>query len=581
VLAAPPAGTWTWGYAAAERLVQNVVLGLRAAHALAVQEGGPAPEIATERATATACLALIRRRRTRFGQAVGRQGPAATPALVAADGPALAALVRRAVGLLAARRGVEPEALLERLLRVEVVQRSLAPDLARPLEPFEFVRLSADTENALGIDMRRPDAKLAGLQLAHFGGFLKRSWRANDWMWGRLDGVAQLLRIVLSDAHLEGWQEWNPALAGELAAIAFPQYSPSLTGELIRLWNEAGGTADPTDVGSAQAEFAAAFAGDAVQRFRAREAVVARIQLAALCEEAPVLVAQARLDRDQDGWRRESPIPDLPADTAEAPPERLLRLVRDDWGGAGDRVRDEVGSTAFARHSSRAAVVAASSLASTRGGLPVFVRGALRWLRGATLGAYGFVRSFAHSTFQGLMVALAVATLIVIALVTSDALAALLLPIGFGVAVATVALVSARLGPGGRIVLAHLALVAAGVAIVLAAGELGATGREQAWVIVAVVAWVGALALFVLMERWLVFPVTVVALVVAALGLSGYGDLAGWWGRAVCDDSLTECGRAYLADHRAVLLMTIALTVPLVIGSRGLARAAEPPSTSA
>ena len=39
--------------------------------------------------------------------------------------------------------------------------------------------------------------KLCGDMLGHFAGFLKRSWRSNDIMWGRLDAVAQLLETLL------------------------------------------------------------------------------------------------------------------------------------------------------------------------------------------------------------------------------------------------------------------------------------------------------------------------------------------------------------------------------------------------
>ena len=37
-----------------------------------------------------------------------------------------------------------------------------------------------------------PNMKLAGDDLGHFGAFLKRAWRANDWMWGRLDAASAL-----------------------------------------------------------------------------------------------------------------------------------------------------------------------------------------------------------------------------------------------------------------------------------------------------------------------------------------------------------------------------------------------------
>lgn len=56
----------------------------------------------------------------------------------------------------------------------------------------------------------RTDSKVAGIQLGHFGGFLKRSWRANDWMWGRLDAATHLCRILVMHERSE---EALPALA--------------------------------------------------------------------------------------------------------------------------------------------------------------------------------------------------------------------------------------------------------------------------------------------------------------------------------------------------------------------------------
>ena len=44
--------------------------------------------------------------------------------------------------------------------------------------------------------------KLCGRQLGGFGGFFKASWRANDLMWGRIDGVSQLLDLVLDTKRL-------------------------------------------------------------------------------------------------------------------------------------------------------------------------------------------------------------------------------------------------------------------------------------------------------------------------------------------------------------------------------------------
>lgn len=46
--------------------------------------------------------------------------------------------------------------------------------------------------------------KLTGMGLMHFAAFLKPSWRANDWMWGRLDGAYHLCRLLLDSKRL--WQ---------------------------------------------------------------------------------------------------------------------------------------------------------------------------------------------------------------------------------------------------------------------------------------------------------------------------------------------------------------------------------------
>ncbi len=48
-----------------------------------------------------------------------------------------------------------------------------------------------------------PDDKAAGVALARFGGFLKRSWRMNDWTWGRLDAVTMLCQTVLDPQRLQ------------------------------------------------------------------------------------------------------------------------------------------------------------------------------------------------------------------------------------------------------------------------------------------------------------------------------------------------------------------------------------------
>ena len=88
--------------------------------------------------------------------------------------------------------------------RFEVVDMFLYPaieasDLGER-DPIELVRISP--EDAHLIDVRRED-KLAGELLFHFGGFLKREWRANDILWGRLDAAEIISRTVLKAAGVQ------------------------------------------------------------------------------------------------------------------------------------------------------------------------------------------------------------------------------------------------------------------------------------------------------------------------------------------------------------------------------------------
>ena len=54
-----------------------------------------------------------------------------------------------------------------------------------------------------GFSMLPLERKVAGKSLAHFGGFFKKSWRANDILWGRLDGICQLVECTLTFERLE------------------------------------------------------------------------------------------------------------------------------------------------------------------------------------------------------------------------------------------------------------------------------------------------------------------------------------------------------------------------------------------
>jgi patatin-related protein len=71
-------------------------------------------------------------------------------------------------------------------------------DVGEP-EPVDVFRISP--WDARTVIDERSDAKhrkkLAGTALFHFGAFLKRDWRSNDILWGRLDGAERIITAIL------------------------------------------------------------------------------------------------------------------------------------------------------------------------------------------------------------------------------------------------------------------------------------------------------------------------------------------------------------------------------------------------
>jgi predicted acylesterase/phospholipase RssA len=65
------------------------------------------------------------------------------------------------------------------------------------LDVIHTVRISP-IDAKRGYSSQTLNEKLCGNELGHFGGFMKRSWRANDTMWGRLDAICQLIECLIT-----------------------------------------------------------------------------------------------------------------------------------------------------------------------------------------------------------------------------------------------------------------------------------------------------------------------------------------------------------------------------------------------
>jgi hypothetical protein len=75
----------------------------------------------------------------------------------------------------------------------------------RNTSPIKLVRISPnDADKGFGKG-KGLEEKLAGDQFRAFGGFFKKSWRSNDILWGRLDGVNRIVDVLLTSESLKAF----------------------------------------------------------------------------------------------------------------------------------------------------------------------------------------------------------------------------------------------------------------------------------------------------------------------------------------------------------------------------------------
>jgi patatin-related protein len=139
-------------------------------------------------------------------------------------------------------------AVMIKLFDLAATQRAMLPADADIEQSLELVQLSADTRSLLAPDWQTAQKKLTGMQFHHFGAFYKRSWRANDWMWGRLDGAGWLVHILLDPRRVrwiaqqragqrrdgESGVDWFLRKLKEVAALDFPGLGDEVTKEDLR-----------------------------------------------------------------------------------------------------------------------------------------------------------------------------------------------------------------------------------------------------------------------------------------------------------------------------------------------------------
>lgn len=282
-------------------------------------------------------------------------------------------------------------AWFERLLRLEIVHEALAPSGGEYDQRLDLIRINAEAPCEL--DLRNePQQKLTGLALAHFGAFYKRSWRANDWLWGRLDGASRLVDILVEPAPLRlrlAASESVASLTNELRAIAVPDGADGnyLNGRFQQTYSQTIEQAIGDELTTLQ-EWA--LEGEPTTRLeRTRHALRARLQLAIAREELPIVRQCALEDAGNEGgaidaagaaWARGFASFDAPEDVVSA--LTALRIAKE------ETFAGEVGADLLTRNIATTAVVAASALSAPGSGIPRIARIAPRALRGLLIALY-------------------------------------------------------------------------------------------------------------------------------------------------------------------------------------------------
>jgi patatin-related protein len=317
--------------------------------------------------------------------ALGEGGAAAIDVLRRPAGAAIAVsrrarLLRELEELVGAGSGDTDEQRLRRLLDLEVIYETLVPASRDHDQTLLFMRLNAEARCELDSTRRMPEEKLSGLGLGHFAAFYKGSWRANDWMWGRMDGASRLVDILL-----DAW-----AIRFELESPDAPQ---RMTEQLVAL-----ASTDDPDVAAdirAELELLAGWAVDTdppTRLEKTRAAVRRRLQLAIARSELPAVACAARDDAerdgaapDADGLRWAATVSDM-TQASDVEVERSLAqlpLPR------GESLTTEIGSNLLTRNVATVAAVSAAALAGPHGGVPRVVRIVPRAIRGLFLPFYG------------------------------------------------------------------------------------------------------------------------------------------------------------------------------------------------
>lgn len=309
----------------------------------------------------------------------------------------LADQLERMLDALIPQGGAEARLVLRLLLALDVVQTVLGPSERVTEQGVELLQISAESPNCLGGPTKLGE-KVAGTQLGHFGDFYKRSWRANDWMWGRLDAAYRLTQVLLDPRRLRQRRLPRDAVIAVIRHVALGQgaLNDVLAGEGTT-WNE----------GEIEAELE--FLEDPSmplppQLPACTQAVARRIQLEIASEEIRDIARAIDFDLAAGAARLPEAVTFMEEVKKVPGSERLepadaLRLFGACHVGA-ERFKDDAGSDLFAETVGTGAAVAASVGQGKRSGFGP-LRMLLSSVRGAVLAVWMMTRSAVRGSKAG------------------------------------------------------------------------------------------------------------------------------------------------------------------------------------
>jgi hypothetical protein len=129
-------------------------------------------------------------------------------------------------------------------------------DVEGPEQAVELVQFSSRSIDPIRQETD-PRHKVTSIQLGHFGAFYKASWRANDFLWGRVDGTTQIVRLLIDSGGLIRPGDTPVDVRTRLGRVLNPDYEPGWAGAppgLEKEWDEACREIDEAMTGSSSSQ---------------------------------------------------------------------------------------------------------------------------------------------------------------------------------------------------------------------------------------------------------------------------------------------------------------------------------------